>query len=113
MEEGKVLDIESGTPQGGVISPLLANIYLNEMDWELDLHGIRFVRYADDFLIFAKTKEEIQKAIGITKDKLKELGLEISEGKTKVVNFPKDNFDFLGFTFHHWREGRKGNLYFT
>ena len=58
MEDGKVLDIESGTPQGGVISPLLANTYLNELDWELDLNGLRFVRYADDFLIFAKSKEE-------------------------------------------------------
>ena len=48
MEDGKVLDIESGTPQGGVISPLLANTYLNELDWELDLNGLRFVRYADD-----------------------------------------------------------------
>ena len=112
MEDGKVLDIESGTPQGGVISPLLANTYLNELDWELDLNGLRFVRYADDFLIFAKSKEEIQKAIGITKAKLKELGLEIAEGKTKVVNFKKDDFDFLGFTFQHWTTNKKGKPVF-
>lgn len=112
MEDGKVLDIESGTPQGGVISPLLANAYLNELDWELDLHGLRFVRYADDFLIFAKSEEDIQKAIGITKAKLKELGLEIAEGKTKVVDFKKDDFDFLGFTFQHWQIGKKGKPVF-
>lgn len=107
MEEGKRIHSDYGTPQGGVISPLLANVYLNEMDWEWDLHGIRFVRYADDFLLFAKTEADIRKAATVTKEKLKELGLEISKEKTKVVNFQKDNFDFLGFTFHHWREGKK------
>ena len=48
MEEGKFQPTESGTPQGGVISPLLANLYLNELDWTLEEHGVRFVRYADD-----------------------------------------------------------------
>ncbi|WP_019413125.1 reverse transcriptase domain-containing protein [Paenisporosarcina sp. TG20] len=112
MEDGKVLDIESGTPQGGVISPLLANVYLNELDWELDLHGLRFVRYADDFLIFAKSKEDIQRAITITKTKLAELGLEIAEGKTRVVDFKKEDFDFLGFTFQHWQLNEKGKSVF-
>lgn len=107
MEEGKYNQVNSGTPQGGVISPLLANIYLNELDWELDLNNIRFVRYADDFLLFAKTEEDIKKAEQITKAKLKELGLEISIEKTKVVNFNDDDFDFLGFTFEHWRKRKK------
>jgi group II intron reverse transcriptase/maturase len=102
MEEGKLLASETGTPQGGVISPLLANVYLNELDWDWDLHNIRFVRYADDFLLFAKSKEDIEKAALITKKKLEELGLEISNEKTKIVNFNEDDFDFLGFTFHHW-----------
>ncbi|MEH7274736.1 reverse transcriptase domain-containing protein [Neobacillus vireti] len=57
MEEGKLIHSDYGTPQGWVISPLLANDYLNEMDWEWDLSGIRFVRYADDFLLIAKSKE--------------------------------------------------------
>jgi len=48
MEEGKYHDVSSGTPQGGVISPILANTYLNELDWVLEEYGIRFVRYADD-----------------------------------------------------------------
>ncbi|WP_272928191.1 reverse transcriptase domain-containing protein, partial [Bacillus sp. USDA818B3_A] len=101
MEEGELIHSDYGTPQGGVISPLLANVYLNEMDWEWDLNNIRFVRYADDFLLFAKTKEDIKKAASITRDKLKELGLEVSKEKTKVVDFKNDDFDFLGFTFHH------------
>ena len=107
MEEGKLIHSNYGTPQGGVISPLLANVYLNELDWEWDINGIRFVRYADDFLLFAKSKEDIKKAASLTKVKLDELGLEISNEKTKIVNFQKDDFDFLGFTFHHWRPGKK------
>lgn len=109
MEDGKLIHSDYGTPQGGVISPLLANVYLNELDWEWDLNGIRFVRYADDFLLFAKSKEAIEKAASLTKEKLGELGLEISKEKTKVVNFRKDDFDFLGFTFHHWRPRKKDN----
>jgi len=109
MEEGKLIHSDYGTPQGGVISPLLANVYLNELDWEWDLNGIRFVRYADDFLLFAKSREDIVKAAFLTKEKLTELGLEISKEKTKVVNFRKDDFDFLGFTFNHWRPGKKDN----
>ena len=62
MKDNKYNDSLAGTPQGGVISPILANIYLNELDWELEKEGIRFVRYADDFLLFAKTEEEIKRA---------------------------------------------------
>lgn len=54
MEEEKYLDTKSGTPQGRVISPLFANIYLNELDWKLKKAGIKFVRYADDFSTFRK-----------------------------------------------------------
>ncbi|KIL42733.1 RNA-directed DNA polymerase [Jeotgalibacillus alimentarius] len=107
MEEGKLIHSDYGTPQGGVISPLLANVYLNELDWEWDLHNIRFVRYADDFLLFAKSKEAIDEASALTKSKLKELRLEISNEKTRMVDFKHDDFDFLGFTFHHWRPGKK------
>ncbi|MGD6858350.1 reverse transcriptase domain-containing protein, partial [Bacillus infantis] len=66
LEEGKRIHSDYGTPQGGVISPLLANVYLNELDWEWDLHGVRFVRYADDFLLFAKSQEAIDKAATLT-----------------------------------------------
>lgn len=107
MEEGKYHKVESGTPQGGVISPLLANLFLNELDWELETQGIHFVRYADDFLLFSKTKEDIVRAESITKQKLAELGLEISIEKTKIVDFNHDDFDFLGFTFEHWRKRKK------
>lgn len=113
MEEGKHILSNSGTPQGGVISPLLANIYLNELDQDLSDAGIRFVRYADDFLLFAKTREDVIKASEVAKGTLKRLGLEISSAKTKYVNFNDDDFDFLGFTFGHWRKSKDGETIFV
>nr|WP_243136852.1 reverse transcriptase domain-containing protein [Alkaliphilus serpentinus] len=113
MEEGKFHNTESGTPQGGVISPILANIYLNELDWELDKENIRFVRYADDFLLFAKTEEEIKRAGAAANRVITDLGLEVSMEKTKFVNFNNENFNFLGFTFEHWRQRKNdGESYF-
>lgn len=113
MEEGKYLETVSGTPQGGVISPLLANVYLNELDWELVKAGIHFVRYADDFLLFAESEEEIMKAGELAKKVIEELGLEVAMNKTKIVNFDDDDFSFVGFDFKHWRSRKKdGSRYF-
>ena len=109
MEEGKFLESERGTQQGGVISPLLANIYLNELDWELQKEGIYFVRYADDFLLFANSEEGIIKAGDFAKQIIEELGLEISMEKTKIVDFHHDDFTFVGFDFLHWRNRKKDN----
>lgn len=112
MEEGKYYNTESGTPQGGVISPILANIYLNELDWELEKAGIHFVRYCDDFLLFAKTEENIKRAGEIAKSVIEDLGLEIAINKTKFVDFNKDDFKFVSFEFKHWRTNKKGEKYF-
>ena len=109
MEEGKYLESEKGTQQGGVISPLLANIYLNELDWELHKAGIYFVRYADDFLLFANSEEEIMMAGEVAKKVIEELGLEMSMEKTKIVDFHNDDFTFVGFDFLHWRNRKKDN----
>lgn len=109
MEEGKYLESEKGTQQGGVISPLLANIYLNELDWELHKAGIYFVRYADDFLLFANSEEEIMRAGEVAKKVIDELGLEMSMEKTKIVDFHNDDFTFVGFDFLHWRNRKKDN----
>ena len=92
----------------GVISPILANIYLNELDWELEKEGIHFVRYCDDFLLFAKTEEEIRKASEVAKRVIESLGLEVAINKTKFVDFNNCNFKFVGFEFNHWRESKKG-----
>ena len=59
MENGVVMDTEEGSPQGGNISPLLANIYLNEFDQEYQKRGVAFVRYADDIVLLAKSESDI------------------------------------------------------
>ena len=113
MEEGKYIDATSGTPQGGVISPLFSNVYLNELDWELEKEGIKFVRYCDDFLLFAKSEEEIKRAGAVAKRVIESLGLEIAINKTKFVDFNEEDFDFVGFSFKHWRKKKNsGEAYF-
>jgi group II intron reverse transcriptase/maturase len=97
MEEGQLKPTTRGTPQGGVISPLLSNIVLNHLDWFLDGQQINFVRYADDFVILCKTKTEAEKALELARTILAEMELEVSPEKTKVCHF-SEGFDFLGFT---------------
>ena len=113
MEDGKYYNAKAGQPQGGVISPLLANVYLNELDWELHKAKIYFVRYADDFLLFCETEEEVIRAGNIAKSVIESLGLEVAMNKTKVVDFKNDDFDFLGFHFNHWRTSKKGKDYYS
>ena len=97
LENGVFSPTTIGTPQGGVISPLLANIVLNHLDWELDKAGYRFARYADDFVIVCRTEGEAQEALGVVKRVLEtELGLKLSPEKTKISKFGK-GYDFLGF----------------
>ena len=67
MEDGVFKPTNIGTPQGGVISPLLANIVLNQLDWRLHDAGYRFVRYADDFMVVCRTRRQAQEALfGVT-----------------------------------------------
>lgn len=98
LEDGKLIDTTRGTPQGGVISPLLANIVLNRLDWAFEAAGFFFVRYADDFVILTRTRPEAEKALALATAILAELGLATSEEKTKITSFD-EHFDFLGFTF--------------
>ena len=99
MEDGVFNKTIKGTPQGGVISPLLANIVLDVLDRELAKQGYAFVRYADDFLVLAKSTSEIEKAIEIVHDVIENrLQLKLSPEKTKVTSFAQ-GFDFLGFHF--------------
>ncbi len=100
MEEGVISDTIKGTPQGGVISPLLSNIVLNHLDWFLTRQNLKFVRYADVFVILCKTKLEADRALEFTRTFLKEMELEDSPEKTKISHFSK-GFDFLGFTIKH------------
>ena len=106
---------DKGTPQGGVISPLLANIYLNVLDtlWKVkkvqERLGARLVRYADDVVVLCnETAERILKGL---KAVLRDLGLTLNEMKTKVVDARRKSFDFLGFRIV-MRSGRKSGRLF-
>lgn len=97
MEEGAFRRTVMGTPQGGVISPLLANIVLNRLDWQLDAAGYHFVRYADDFVVLCQTPQQTQEALRLVKQVLEnELGLKLSPEKTRMTTYGK-GYDFLGF----------------
>jgi RNA-directed DNA polymerase len=131
VEDGKWIKGTKGTPQGGVISPLLANIYLH---YALDLwyervfrkgcQGYtRMIRYADDFLVCFQRKEEAERFMTELKERLAKFGLEIEPSKTRLVEFGRfaeanaekkrrkpDTFDFLGFT-HYCSKSRDGKRF--
>ena len=97
MENGVFKPTTVGTPQGGVVSPLLANIVLNHLDWKLHEAGYRFARYADDFVVVCQTKEQAQEALTLVQQVLEnDLGLTLSPDKTKITTYGK-GYEFLGF----------------
>ena len=96
---------ESGTPQGGVISPLLANIYLHPLDHQMAPVGWEMVRYADDFVILCRTQAEAQTALAAVSAWVSEAGLTLHPEKTRVVDASEPGgFDFLGY---HFERGMK------
>lgn len=132
MEEGRRIVSGSGTPQGGVVSPILANIYLHEVidtwferDVKPRMHGRCFmVRYADDMVMAFEHEEDARRVLSVLPKRMAKYGLTIHPEKTRLVPFarPSDrrgsgdgrgngdgtaSFDFLGFN-HHWRRSRKG-----
>jgi RNA-directed DNA polymerase len=94
---------EEGTPQGGVISPLLANIYLNPLDHLISRSGYEMVRYADDMVILCRSAKAAQEALAILREWSAQAGLELHPQKTKLVDMgqPKASFEFLGYKFWH------------
>lgn len=105
MEDGVFKPTTIGTPQGGVVSPLLANIVLDRLDWQLHAAGYRFARYADDFLVLCQSAPQAQEALALVQRVLEgELGLTLSPEKTKITTYGK-GYDFLGF--HLSARGRR------
>jgi RNA-directed DNA polymerase len=102
MEEMKVQYTTTGTPQGGIISPLLANIYLHAMDEALEARHISWVRYADDFLLLCETREEAEAALEAVRGILQGLKLELSPEKTHIRHL-EEGFDFLGWHYQGQR----------
>lgn len=126
MEDGTVHRNKGGTPQGGVISPILANIFLHELmdKWftrevATRMEGATMTRYADDIIMAFRSKGQAEKALAVTHKRFEKFGLELHPEKTRLIDFRcptgrpqgkgKDpgTFDFLGFTFY-WRVGLKG-----
>ena len=99
MENGVVTETEEGSPQGGNLSPLLANIYLNEFDKEFESRGVPMVRYADDIVILAKSKRASERLLETSTRYLEEkLKLTVNREKSRTVSvFAIRNFKFLGF----------------
>ena len=101
MENGLRVKTEEGSPQGGPLSPLLANIYLNEYDQEMGRRSVPVIRYADDIVVLAKSKRAAERLLGTTQRYLEgKLKLKMNAEKSKVVSvFAIRNFKFLGFCF--------------
>ena len=131
IKEGKYYKTKKGTPQGGILSPVLANIYLHyvldiwfEHELKEKISGYtEIIRYADDFVIGAQTKIEAERILKEIKTRLKKFNLEVSAEKTKIIEFGRyakqnaknrgkrkaDTWNFLGFT-HYVSTSRKGNF---
>lgn len=96
MEGGKKYETPSGTPQGGVASPLFSNIYLNRFDHEMTGKGYRLTRFADDWVVLCKTQAEAAKALRDARTILESLGLTLHPEKTRITHI-KWGFEFLGY----------------
>lgn len=106
MEGGMISPSEEGVPQGGPLSPVLSNVYLDKLDKELEARGLRFVRYADDCNIFVKSEMAAERVMkSITSWLERKLRLKVNATKTKVVRPTKSTF--LGFTFWKGKDGWK------
>jgi RNA-directed DNA polymerase len=101
-----------GTPQGGVISPLLANIYLDPLDWLMERNGFEMVRYADDMVVMCHSQEEAEAALEKLREWMAGAGLTLHPDKTRTVdmNLADSHFDFLGYRFQRSRRGRMMRL---
>ena len=103
-EAGVVSVASEGTPQGGVISPWLSNLVLDDLDKAIESKGWRHVRYADDFVVLCSTRTEAEEALVFIKEVLGGLKLALHETKTRLTDFHA-GFEFLGFHFRSYRLG--------
>lgn len=111
MTDGEIRERNCGTPQGGVVSPLLANLFLHyafDVWVTKHLYGVKFCRYADDGVVHCKSREQAEYALNKIGERFRECGLELHPDKTKIVYckdvkrkqfFPNVQFTFLGYTF--------------
>jgi len=95
-EKGQTQPTEQGTPQGGVISPLLSNVLLTPFDWEMRRRGCRLTRYADDWVVTCRSKEEAKATLSAAEKILEKLGVTLHKEKTRIVHV-RHGFEFLGY----------------
>lgn len=107
MEDGLLVKTEEGSPQGGPLSPLLANIYLNKYDREMERRGVKVIRYADDIVVLARSKRAGERLLESSKRYLEgKLKLRLNAEKSKVVSvYSVRNFKFLGFALGKGKDG--------
>lgn len=104
MENGIIQETEEGSPQGGPLSPLLANIYLNEFDWEMERRGGRFVRYADDIVLLAKSQRAAKRLLESSRSYLEgKLKLKVNTEKSQAVSvYSWNGFGVISFWVATW-----------
>lgn len=100
--KGRLFPSERGTPQGGVISPLLSNILLTPFDWEMRRKGYQLTRYADDWVVTCQSGAEARAAIKAARQILNELGVQLHPQKTRIVHV-RHGFEFLGYKIKRGR----------
>jgi group II intron reverse transcriptase/maturase len=106
MENGIVCKTEEGSPQGGPLCPLLANVYLNEFDHEMESRGVRLLRYADDIVVFAKSQRAAERLLGSSQKYLEgKLKLKMNMDKSMATSVFSPEFKFLGFTLGRNEQG--------
>lgn len=113
LEEGAVYISVVGTPQGGVISPLLANVYLHVLDmyWAERYASLgKLFRYADDFVIVCRRRREAERALQAVRSVMTRLKLTLHPTKTRIVDMGREGFDFLGFHFHKMKSKKTNKL---
>jgi len=106
MEDAQAWTPETGTPQGAVISPLLANIYLTPLDHVMALAGVEMVRYADDFVLLCQSQRQAQAALETVRQWLEDAGLSLHPDKTHIVSMDENGsyFEFLGYRFKRHKD---------
>jgi len=124
LADGTLVERDKGTPQGGVISPLLANIFLHLAfdEWMARAHPeVPFERYADDVVAHCKTEEHAKRVLSSIEERLRKCKLEVHPSKTRIVyckdddrrgQYPEENFTFLGYTFRPRRSKNRWGKYF-
>ena len=112
LEDGIIIDPVAGSPQGGIISPLLANIYLNPLDWILKSLGLKSARYADDIVVLTRDADSAAAALERIREWMRGAELTLHPEKTRIEDMGREgaSFEFQGYRFKRGRNGKRLKL---